>query len=96
MRQHYFGIQYLALCVAFLSTLHTLVAQTINFPYEIRLKADFIQGFDGLHSFAWGQRGSKLVLIGGRPDGMHARQPFNAFPASQNNQQIQLIDLNTT
>ena len=95
MRQHHFGIQYFVLCVAFFSTLHTLVAQTTNFPYEIRLKADSIQGFDGLHSFAWGQRGSKLVLIGGRPDGMHARQPFNAFPASQNNQQIQVIDLNT-
>ncbi|MEN9743163.1 MAG: hypothetical protein RLZZ65_968 [Bacteroidota bacterium] len=72
-----------------------LKAQNNDFPFEVKLKADSIQGFAGLHSFAWGQRGTKVILIGGRPDGMHARQPFNAFPASQNNQQIQLLDLVT-
>ena len=61
-------------------------AQTVNFPFEIVLKADSVAGFNGLHSFAYGQRAGKVILIGGRPDGIHARQPFNAFPASQNNQ----------
>lgn len=84
----------LLLCQIFLIG-KTMFAQTSNFPFEVRLKADSIQGFTGLHSFAWGQRETKVILIGGRPDGIHARQPFNAFPASQNNQQIQLIDLNT-
>lgn len=69
--------------------------QTGNFPFEIQLKADSIAGFNGLHSFAFGQREGKVLLIGGRPDGIHARQPFNAFPASQNNQLLQVLDLQT-
>lgn len=70
-------------------------AQTNTFPFEIQLKADSIVGFNGLHSFAYGQRAGKVLLIGGRPDGIHARQPFNAFPASQNNQLLQVLDLQT-
>jgi hypothetical protein len=78
--------------VKFLIDVH---AQTSNFPFEVVLKADSIAGFDGLHSFAYGQRNGKVLLIGGRPDGIHARQPFNAFPASQNNQILQVLDLAT-
>jgi hypothetical protein len=70
-------------------------AQTTTFPFEIQLKADSVAGFNGLHSFAYGQLDGKVLLIGGRPDGIHARQPFNAFPASQNNQLIQVLDLQT-
>lgn len=70
-------------------------AQTGNFPFEIQLKADSVAGFNGLHSFAYGQLDGKVLLIGGRPDGIHARQPFNAFPASQNNQLLQVLDLQT-
>jgi hypothetical protein len=70
-------------------------AQNTTFPFEILLKADSISGFNGLHSFAWGQHNGKVLLIGGRQDGIHARQPFNAFPASQNNQQLQVLDLAT-
>ena len=68
-------------------------AQTGNFPFEIVLKADSITGFNGLHSFTYGQRNGKVLLIGGRPEGIHARQPFNAFPASLNNQILQVLDL---
>lgn len=79
-------------CLIFTQKTH---AQTSNFPFEVVLKADSIVGFDGLHSFAYGQRNGKVLLIGGRPDGIHARQPFNAFPASQNNQILQVLDLAT-
>lgn len=72
-----------------------IFAQTGNFPFEVSLKADSISGFNGLHSFAWGQHNGKVLLVGGRPDGIHARQPFNAFPASQNNQQLLVLDLAT-
>ncbi len=70
-------------------------SQTGNFPFEVVLKADSIAGFNGLHSFAYGQLNGKVLLIGGRPDGIHARQPFNAFPASLNNQILQVLDLQT-
>lgn len=78
----------------FIVNLHPF-AQTTTFPFEIQLKADSVAGFNGLHSFAYGQLDGKVLLIGGRPDGIHARQPFNAFPASQNNQLIQVLDLQT-
>lgn len=71
------------------------IAQGTTFPFEIQLKADSVAGFNGLHSFAFGQINSKVVLIGGRQDGIHARQPFNAFSSSENNTSIQLLDLNT-
>ncbi len=70
-------------------------AQTGNFSFEVVLKPDTITGFNGLHSFVYGQHNGKVILIGGRPDGIHARQPFNAFPASLNNQNLQVIDLVT-
>ena len=70
-------------------------AQNTTFAFDVQLKADSVSGFNGLHSFAWGQHNGKVLLVGGRPDGIHARQPFNAFPASQNNQQLQVLDLTT-
>lgn len=71
------------------------IAQATTFPFEIQLKADSIIGFNGLHSFAFGQLNDRVVLIGGRQDGIHARQPFNAFASSQNNTSLQLLDLTT-
>ena len=35
--------------------------------------------------YAFGQHNGKWLIIGGRKDGVHARQPFNAFPGAQNN-----------
>ncbi|MEZ4956877.1 MAG: T9SS type A sorting domain-containing protein [Saprospiraceae bacterium] len=68
----------------------TLFSQT-NFPYEISLEPMFINGLDGLQSYAYGQHDGQWLLLGGRRDGLHARQPFNAFPASQNNTEIYVV-----
>lgn len=67
--------------------------QPFAFPFSVSLKPTSVQGFSGLHSFAFASEGNKVVLIGGRKDGLHARQPFNAFPANQNNAEIILMDL---
>lgn len=91
VKSQVFNILFIFLC---LFTTRSF-AQTGNFPFEVMLKADSVSGFNGLHSFAWGQHNGKVLLVGGRPDGIHARQPFNAFPASQNNQQLQVLDLST-
>jgi hypothetical protein len=64
----------------------------INFDYSIELEAKTIDGLQGLHSYAFGQYEGKWILFGGRRDGIHARQPFNAFPASENNTTIYLVD----
>jgi hypothetical protein len=64
-----------------------------DFKYEIYLKEKKITNLHGLHSFASAQDGNKILLIGGRKDGIHARQPFNAFPKKNNNDSIFVIDI---
>ncbi len=60
--------------------------------YSISLEPVAIPGFSGLHSFAGAQLEGKWVLIGGRTDGLHRRQPFASFAASGNNTNIVVID----
>lgn len=69
-------------------------AQTIPFDYTVKLKPVTISNLPGLHSFAVAQSGGKWLVIGGRKDGVHARQPFNAFPAASNNTDIYVVDVN--
>ena len=84
-----------------ITTLVTLItsvvtfAQQIPFNYSVKLNPVTIANLPGLHSFAVAQSGNKWLVIGGRKDGLHARQPFNAFPAASNNTDIYVIDINT-
>lgn len=67
-------------------------SQTIPFNYDLDIVPITIPNFPGVHSFAHGQANGKWVIIGGRRDGVHARQPFNAFPEASNNIDIFVID----
>jgi hypothetical protein len=60
---------------------------------EILITPLEITGLPGLHSYAFAQHDGKWLVIGGRKDGLHARQPFNAFPASHNNTDIYVVDV---
>lgn len=66
-----------------------------SFDFTVELEQVNIPGLPGLHSYAFAQHEGKWLIIGGRKDGIHARQPFNAFPASQNNSEVIVIDVNT-
>jgi hypothetical protein len=68
-------------------------AQSIPFSYSIKTKSVSVANLLGLHSFAAAQSNGKWLIIGGRLDGLHARQPFNAFPASSNNTSIFVVDI---
>jgi hypothetical protein len=72
-----------------------LKAQQDAFQYELNITPVIISGLPGLHSYAFGQSNGKWLIIGGRKDGLHARQPFNAFPAVNNNTDIYVVDVNT-
>jgi hypothetical protein len=63
-----------------------------SFPFGMKIIPKSIPGLSGIHSYAFGQIDEKWIIIGGRLDGIHARQPFNAFPESQNNTSIFCID----
>lgn len=64
-----------------------------SFKYQLSLVPVTISSLPGLHSFAHAQSNGKWLIIGGRKDGLHARQPFNAFPALQNNTDIYVVDV---
>jgi hypothetical protein len=63
-----------------------------SFPYTLELSPVDIPELEGLHSYAFGESNGRYLIIGGRLDGLHARQPFNAFPQNQNNTQLRVID----
>jgi hypothetical protein len=66
-----------------------------DFDYTVSLTPVDVPDFPGLHSFAFGQHNGKWLLIGGRRDGIHARQPFASFPSEFNNTDIFVIDIAT-
>lgn len=63
-----------------------------SFNYIPQLEPVIIKGLPGIHSYAYAQHDGKWLIIGGRIDGIHARQPFNAFPARYNNYYLFVID----
>lgn len=72
-----------------------LTAQESSFPYSVRLEQVTVPGLPGFHSFAYGQHNGKWLIVGGRTDGIHARQPFASFPPNHNNDYIFVIDPST-
>lgn len=66
-----------------------------NFDYTVQLTPKIISNLPGLQSFAFAQHDGKWLLIGGRKDGVHARQPFAAFPQASNNTSIYVYDTQT-
>lgn len=66
-----------------------------TFDYQVQLNPITIPNFPGIHSYAFAQHNGKWLIIGGRVDGIHARQPFNAFPETSNNTNIFVVDVTT-
>lgn len=64
-----------------------------GFSYDLSLTPVEIPGLPGIHSFAYAQHDGKWLIIGGRTDGLHARQPGRSFPAQYNNTVIHVIDV---
>ncbi len=64
-----------------------------TFEFQLELVPINLSGLPGLHSYAVGQHEGKWLIVGGRVDGLHARQPFNAFPESQNNDTLYVVDV---
>lgn len=79
----------LLLLTGFLSP-NSLFAQSA--PFSITLEPMDIPGLGGLQSFAFGQHDGKWLIIGGRLDGLHRRQPFAAFDVAGHNTQLIVVD----
>lgn len=61
-------------------------------PFNIYIEPINISGLSGLQAYAFGQYNEKWLIVGGRLDGLHRRQPFAAFDIAGNNNQIIVID----
>lgn len=63
-----------------------------DFPYELKLDSVYIPELGGLQSYAVGQHKGKWLIVGGRLDGLHRRQPWAAFDSIGHNNQLLVID----
>lgn len=81
----------LFLIAALLLTFKQLIIAQ-NAPFNIHLEPMTIDGLGGLQSYSFGQSNGKWLVLGGRLDGLHRRQPFAAFDVAGNNNQIIVVD----
>lgn len=61
-------------------------------PFQIAIEPMNISNLGGLQSYAFGQHDGKWLIIGGRLDGLHRRQPFAAFNVAGHNNQLIVVD----
>ena len=63
--------------------------------FNVEIEPVAINNSPAIHSFSWGKStDDKWIIIGGRIDGLHQRQPFAAFQESANNKNVFLVDPN--
>ena len=77
----------------FLMSSFALFAQSSSF--EIILKPTSISELGGIQSFAYGQYNGYWLIVGGRLDGLHRRQPWAAFDSAGHNTQIIVVNPST-
>lgn len=78
--------------LTFLFTLIITTSHAQDFQYKIKIDSIEIPQLGGLQSYTVGQANGKWLIIGGRLDGLHRRQPFAAFDSIGHNNQIFVVD----
>ena len=61
-------------------------------PFQVSIEEVNIPGMPGVQSFVYGQHLGKWLILGGRTDGLHQRQPFASFAAADNNTSVYVVD----
>ncbi|MBK8848354.1 MAG: hypothetical protein IPO27_18165 [Bacteroidetes bacterium] len=82
---------FLLICCQIINT--TSSAQL--FPYTITVKPLTADSLVSVHSAIAGKSGDKILMIGGRLDGLHKRQPFAAFDIENRNLNAIVINVKT-
>lgn len=77
-------------CLVFALIVNYSNAQTA--PFAISIKPINIADLGGIQSYAYGQHNEKWLIVGGRLDGLHRRQPWAAFDLAGHNNQLIVID----
>lgn len=80
----------------FLTLLIALIVSEINFSqdqFTVEIEPLTIANAPSVHSFSWGKTSDgKWVVLGGRIDGLHQRQPNASFLENDNNKSVYLVD----
>ncbi|MBK8561880.1 MAG: T9SS type A sorting domain-containing protein [Saprospiraceae bacterium] len=63
-----------------------------NAPFSIHLEPLNIPNVGGIQSYAFAQHEGKWLIIGGRLDGLHRRQPWASFDVAGHNTLLMVID----
>lgn len=63
-----------------------------QFPYSLHIESLAISELPGVQSYAYAEHDGKWLIVGGRVDGLHQRQPFAAFLVDDNNEDLIVID----
>lgn len=61
-------------------------------PFNITLEPINIEQLGGIQSYAVGQSNGKWLIVGGRLDGLHRRQPWATFDIDNHNTQFIVVD----
>jgi len=69
-----------------------LCATAQTAPFSLYLQPVKVEGLPGLQSYAYGQHDGRWLILGGRNDGLHQRQPFASFDEQGFNRQLLVID----
>jgi hypothetical protein len=72
-----------------------LIANAQSSPFEIYIEPQTIAGLNGIQSYAYAQHDGKWLIVGGRIDGLHRRQPFASFDVAGLNTNVIVIDPNS-
>lgn len=86
-------MKYIFNILLFFITFSTSAQEKI--PFTVKLEPVIPKGFSGLQSFAWAKADNMVLLVGGRTDGLHRRQPFAAFTKTFSNTDLFVLDLKT-
>ncbi len=86
--------KYFTLSTSLLLLILTGIAQKPlqNLPFTIRLQQVEIDELPALQSFAYATWQDKWLLVGGRKDGLHRRQPWAGFDEEGQNKYIYVVD----
>ena len=79
---------------AFILSFSALYSAAQEFPYTIVLNPVYSSQDIALQSFDYGTWENRVLLIGGRKDGLHERQPFASFDVAGMPSNISILDLN--
>ncbi|MBK8671412.1 MAG: hypothetical protein IPN89_19030 [Saprospiraceae bacterium] len=81
-----------SVCKHAFSLFVVLTIKAQNTPFDIQLTPIQSGRCRWITNLAFGQHEGKWLIIGGRLDGLHRRQPFASFDVAGHNTQLNVVD----